>query len=289
MRTTIALFFVVTMSCNAGAGVEYSMTHNADSYGSTGPIESVGPTSTSINYSFSGPTDYQLKNWGEVRVNVNPGSIGIYAEARNNGQYAPQRQEVTATVQFETIFSSTGNSPVDIIMNLDLSGTIDPAQFIYSNILVNAGTHGYLAGGTYAEILDPSSPPVLKSGMLSNFSANGNAQPISTGVMQVPVNVPVTMFFSLTTIQGYAPTRPTIQFGNTFNLTKSGDVFTIQGPNASEVYSVDSSDVGIVNNRFQSNVVPEPSSFALIGLGSFGFLSYIRKRQRPRKSVRTVE
>ncbi|MEW4489598.1 PEP-CTERM sorting domain-containing protein [Thalassoglobus sp. JC818] len=286
MKTAVALFVVATLSRHVEAGVQYSMVHNSDAYATTGPIDVIGPRSTPINYEFAGFTDFRERNHGEVQVNVNQGSIGIHAETYNNGLYAPQRQEVTAKFQFDTIFSSTGSSPVDVIMNLDLSGTIDPGQSLTSSIQVDAGSQFTFSRGTYSESLNPSNPPVLRDGMLSGFSASGNVQSVSTGAIQVPVNVPVTMFFSLTTSQGYDLTRSTIDFGSTFNLTRFGDVFTIQGPNASEVYSVDSIDAGIVNNRFQSKVVPEPSSFALIGLGSFSFLSYVRKRQRPLKLVR---
>ena len=282
MRTAIALFFIVATSCSVEAAIQYSMIHNADGFGNTGPIDVIDPRSAPINYSFSGVTDFQGRNRGEVQVNVNQGSIGIHAETHNNGLFAPQRQEVTARVQFDTIFSSTGSSPVGVIMNLDLSGTIAPAQFIYSSVQVNAGTISSFSGGTYSDSLNPSSP-VLRDGMLSGFSASGSVESVSTGVIQVPVNVPVTMFLSLKTIQTYDTVRPRIDFGNTFNLTRFGDVFTIQGPNASEVFSVDSIDAGIVNNRFHSNVVPEPSSFALLGLGSLGLLATVRKRKLTRR------
>ncbi|MEW4490507.1 PEP-CTERM sorting domain-containing protein [Thalassoglobus sp. JC818] len=92
------------------------------------------------------------------------------------------------------------------------------------------------------------------------------------------------MFFSLITIQTYNTTNPTINFGSTFDQTKFRNDFTIQVPNALPTFSVDSIDVGIVNNRFQSNVVPEPSSFVLIGLGSLGFLNLARRRQQTRRS-----
>lgn len=287
MKTQLALLSVA-ISCSFAstpleAGVLYYLKHAPDTFGNTVAVEEFSGSSE-INYNFSGSTDPNFtvngsnRNQGHVQARVGRGEIGITATANNNGQYLPQRQEVTGRFTFDVVFSSAGSSPIDVAMNLNLSGIIFEATSGYSTVQVRAGRTTNAFSGSYSEVADGVSPPVQRSGMLSGFVADGTVQQISTGVMTgIPVNVPVSMFIELFTGQAY--TNPTIQFGDTFSLAKSGAVFNIVGGATSPV-TVNSTDAGIVNNQFGGSAVPEPTSlavFAIIALLGIGLPLRLRR------------
>ena len=280
-RRATAMLAIVWATCGAaGAAPINYVHHNADGYGNTGPIESVGPQSGSIDYDFPYQQTYFTgANFGEVYANVTPGAVGIFARAHNIGVYAPQRQEVSASSKFDVVFTSPTSDPIDVVLNLELSGEIDPALYLYSTVQVSAGiTSVGAASGSYSEILDPLSPSPTRDGMLSSFTANGTKQTISTGVLSnVPVNVPVQVFLEMFTIAAYTTETPTISFGNTLNLTTGGDVFSLSGPNASEI-EVNSVDASIVNNQFYG--VPEPHTLALSAVLIVCGMATVRRRTR---------
>ncbi len=282
-----AAFAAIALSSSfARAAPIYELDHFRDTFNSTvhAPGGNVGPQGTPIDYDFAFQSVHFLdRNFGEVRANVNAGSIGIAARAFNNGQFAPQRQEVFASFTFDVVFGSAGNSPIDVVMNLDLSGSIDPGP-LFSTLQVRAGLPSNFSSGSYSENNDPTSGSPFRDGMLSGFTANGATQSISTGILNVPVNVPVTMFMRLNTIQGYQLDDPRILFGDTMSLTTTGDVFTILGPNADGI-TVNSADAGIVDNRFgQTDLgidVPEPGTLTLLSAGLVS-LGWARRRRSVR-------
>lgn len=284
----VAIVAIQALPCGAAAASIYSVYHNADAYGQTGPIETVGPQGTPIDYDFGYQGTYvAAANFGEVRADVNPGAIGIYARTINLGGYAVQRQEVTASYTFDALFSSPTNDPISVILNLDLSGQIQAATGggtvqVFVGTANQAGIQRSL--GTY----DRNNGVITKDGMLSSFVDSGTKRTVSTGTfVQVPVNVPTGFEITLKTTQGYFPwENHVISFGNTLNLTTLGDVFTILGPNAAAV-RVDSVDAGIVDNRFgRVSGVPEPSSITLLGLGGVGLLGLGWRRRSNRSGGR---
>lgn len=271
--STLLGIMLVAFVGNVLAVPVYSLANRPDDYGGS-PTFNVGPTNTPIDYDYPRQQTYlHDANSGEVHANVNTGSIGIMAGAYNDGRYAPARQEVTGRFGFDVIFGSAGTDPINVIMNLDLSGDINkPATAgIYSTIQVNAGVvGGAVSAGSYGE---SSSSPTFSEFMLAGFIADGSEQTVHTGSLTVPVNTLVSMFFSLKTIQAYDNSE--IFFGNTFNLTTTGDVFTIAGGGDITVNSV---DAGIVNNRFGAGIpspdngtIPEPSALLLFATGLLGF------------------
>lgn len=260
------------------AAPAYSVFHNSDGFGNTGPSESVGPQATPVNYEFGYQQTYFTgANYGSVYASAGPGSIGITATTFNIGVYAPQRQEVYAGFDFDVFFESPNSDPIDVIMNLELSGSFSNPNFV-SNVQVYAGNYRYRHSGIYFGA--PQTPNPQGSGMLAGFSAGGSPQTISTGVIaNVPVNMPTRMSIQLVTNNGYAPQTSTISFGSTLTFATTGDVFTVLGPDAALI-GVNSIDADIVDNRF--TVVPLPASLPLLGAGFI----WLARRRRPRS--RTV-
>jgi len=164
-------------------------------------------------------------------------------------------------------------------MNLDLASVITPDFGGFSVLNVRAG--GALVGGQSVGQFGDIGDPLISSintGMLSGFVDDGAVHSVSTGLLtNIPVNTPVPFFFSIVTGQAYSPTDAVIAV-QSFNLATSGNVFTLLGPNASNVPSVNSTDAGIVNNQF---VIPEPSTLVMAILAAAGIgLRGCRRRKR---------
>ncbi len=245
------------------AAPEYSVFHNSDGYGNTGPSESVGPQATPIRYEFEYQQTYFTgANFGSVHAAVAPCCIGFSATTFNSGAYGPQRQEVYAGFSFDVYFESPNADPIDVVMNLQLSGTFSNPNFV-SNVQVYAGIHSATHSGIYFGA--PQTPNPQGSGMLAGFSPDGSAQTISTGVIaNVPVNTASRMSIQLVTINGYAPQLSSVAFGSTLSFTTTGEVFSVLGPDAALI-GVNSSDANIIDNRFAA--VPLPASLPLFGVG----------------------
>lgn len=256
------------------AAASYTFNHFIDTYNSSTLADNnVGTQGTPINYSFDYQSvDHLDRNFGEVHGHVQPGSIGITASAYNVGVYAPQRQEVFATSEFDVVFSSPQADPINVILNMDLSGEISPPSG-YSRVSVAAGPVGKPASrGNYYKTGNPGpgSPEVIAEYILAGFSDDGAKHEISTIAYTVPVNVPVRMTMTLSTVQGYDTSNPTISFGHTLSLAGSGDVFTVLGGNAASI-SINSIDAGIINNQFSA--VPVPPLLPLVVVSLVGLLT----------------
>lgn len=266
-----------SLPATAAAAPVYTFNHFIDTYNSSAlAANNPGQQSSPIDYDFAYQSvHWQDKNFGEVHGHVHAGSLGIYAHAYNNGLYAPQRQEVGASFTFDVMFASPTSDPVDVVMNLALSGTISPPGGFRSTVSVAAGAQGInpASGGQFSRS-GTASPATTSSGMLAGFVDDGSVQTISTAVMSVPVNVPVTMFIALSTVQPYHNANPVIDFGHTVSLASGGDVFTLLGPNAAGV-TVDSVDAGIVDNQFVAAVPLPGAAWLLAGV----VLPLLRRRR----------
>jgi hypothetical protein len=275
MKTILAAMVLGTMAANFTiAAPAYKFDHFLDTYNSAtyAPGGNVGPQVTPIEYNFPYQSaEYGNRNYSEVHGKVGPGYVGIFDRAYNIGVYAPQRQEVVASLKFDVVFTSPNSDPIDVVMNFELDGTIQPALYLYTTMQVNAGVvSGAASSGEYREISDPASTSPVRSGMLASFVADGATQSISSGVLSnVPVNQPVQFYFGMHTVNPYTLENPTISFGNTLSLTTSGDVFTILDPNA-ELIEVNSADANVVNNHYVA--VPEPTSFLLASIALLALL-----------------
>jgi hypothetical protein len=282
---TVAITLALTSLQAAWAAPIYHVLHLQDTFNTTTLGGEVGPQGTPIDYDFAyqevdafypeDPNLLQPRNLSEVHANVGQGFVGVFDRAFNNGVYAPQRQEVVATFLFDVFFGSGTSDPIDVSMNLELSGQIFGTGLSHVNILAGASSHGALgqSGGSYAEV----NGDIIQSGMLASFSANGAVQPLSTGLLQnIPVNVPVQFVLQLSTINGFHPTNPRISFNNALNLATGDDVFAVPAG-----ITVDSTDANIVNNSF---AIPEPSTLALWAIGMTGLLGCgfrCGKKRRP--------
>ncbi len=279
--SVIMALLALAMPLGVQAAPIYSINHNADAFAHTGPNESVGPQSTPASYSFSGIAYFTGANYGVVQASVNQGSIGIFANAFNNGLPVIQRQEVVAGFGFDVLFTSPTSDLITVSLNFDLAGEMSGLSSAGSRIetfvsTANAAGFQWSEGG-YTE----RPTETLRNGMLASFVADGTKRTVSTGqFIKVPVNVPTQFNIQLKTAQVYSTTNPTVSFQDTFNLTTLGDVFTIHGPLADQI-SVNSADAGIVNNRFgqAASPVPEPSSIVLLGIGALSLLGFRRRFQ----------
>ena len=186
LRLAALVLLLWSIPTAASAGPIYTLVHNADAFGGTGPIDTIGPQGAPIDYDFAyQPTYFTGANYGEVHANVNPGSMGITARTFNNGLYAPQRQEVSAEFAFDVIFSSPGTENINVVMNMDLSGFIGVPDF-YQTAFVRAGAPNAASSGTYTRYTNS----LNRNGMLSSFSADGTVQTIHTNPINVPVKRP---------------------------------------------------------------------------------------------------
>lgn len=146
------LFLALFAPSGLSAAPVYYIVHSTDTY-CCGITETAGPQDSPVSYSFSGETYFITGvNTGEVQAHVDQGSVGIYASTHNNGAYAPQRQEVTAGFLFDVVFGSAGTDPVNVIMNLELSGIISPSDN-YSTVGVRAGLLSGPFAGAFSEIV----------------------------------------------------------------------------------------------------------------------------------------
>ncbi len=274
-----ALFLPLMIPRVASAVPVYTVIHQSDAFAFTGPSQTVGPQNTPIDFSFNDFTEFQNRNRGNVQARAGQGSLGITATASNNGLFAPQRQEVNAIFQFNTIFGSLGTDPVSVIMNLTLGGIVIPGNGGTYTVSVLAGLEGVpsaRSGGSYSEVTGGGTQ---QDGMLSAFSDDGTDQAIATNPFLVPVNQPVQLFMMLSTSQVYSTVPGSIDFGSTMELSNLGDVFTIIGADG---ITVNSADAGIVNNRFGETVqAPEPGTLALFGIGVVGLVVIRQRRKAP--------
>jgi len=261
-----------------GAAPIYQLDHFNDA-AATVLIATVGPQGTPINYIFPfQQVNDDGGNFSEAAGQVGTGFVGLFNRTES-GPHAPQGQEIDGTFMFDVFFASSGSDPIDVIMNMELAGTVAPNAGIYSRVEVRAGLVATPFGGSYLEIAPPSLPLTIQDGILSSFIADGTVQSISGLILDVPVNQPVQFMLKLLTGNPHADfSSAEISFGNTLSLATSGNVFDLLGPNAGDITSVTSSDANIVNNSF-AIPIPEPSSALHLALGALGLLGYARRRR----------
>lgn len=270
-----ALAMLPIMTLPSQAAPLYSLSHNSDAFGNTGPTDTIGPQGTPISYSFNGLTYITGANVGTVEANVGQGSMGIFGVAANDGRFAIQRQEVFTGFTFDVIFGSAGNDSINVALNLMLDGLIELGNAGSKTIEVFAGPNGAIQTGDYIKYA--TDPFLTRIGLLSGFSDDGTEHSITTNVFSVPVNVPVNMMLGLRTGQTYSTIPGSISFGSTFSLSTIGDVFTIVGADGIDVNSV---DAGIVNNRFGATAVPAPATLPIFLVGLIGLGVTLRSLRR---------
>lgn len=264
----LALFAVFAAASGlTEAAPIYQLHHNPDNYSNTAPQTHLQQNSP-INYFYDDTFDN--RNFATVTANASNGSLGISTRTFNNGIYRPLRNEVSVSFSFDVIFSSPNTSgPINVAMNLDLSGIVDLPGDGYGTIKVDAGT-GYSAynANIYHESLNQGDRTLERNGIMSDFVADGTKQTLTTNWMTVAANQPTTLLIAMKVISGYSTTAPSVDFGHTLSLTTLGDVFTIDNAFSNLNISVNSVDAGIVDNRFSQNInVPIPGMGPIFGLG----------------------
>jgi PEP-CTERM motif len=93
--------------------------------------------------------------------------------------------------------------------------------------------------------------------------------PMTTNAFDVPVGVPLLLSFELSLQSGGTSD---MEFLNSLDLPRGTDVFTL--PNG---FTVNDDSGIIVNNRFGSSAVPEPSALLLLASGLLSFAAFRRR------------
>jgi hypothetical protein len=280
----------------AGAAPVYDFLHHLPlpGYGSF----PVGPQGTPIDYDFPyQELDTEVNGVGfftAVHAQVGTGFVAISDHTYNNF-IGSNRQEVTGRFLFEVFFASPTSDPIEVVLNLEFSGTVAPPFSLLAGIYIGAGVGGSPPDiGSYFN--NQQGPPQI-SGVLSTQTMDGAVHSVSSGRQLIPVNQPV--LFSIRAVSsnpfsvhpftpGIPPEESLISI-NRFGLATSGNVFDLFGPNAGAIV-VSSSDANIVENIFNPVVASVPSAspvglaLALLATGMLG----LSLRKPSRKRVRGV-
>ncbi len=188
-------------------------------------------------------------------------------------------------------------------MHLHLTGALEAGSALYSNsIFTNGSTqvtggsnvsveirvNGNKVGEGFQELasINGAFPTVTGSGLLAHFDGD---DVLTTSPFTVATNTFFSVMLSLGVISGSevldgGAGRGTsiADFSNTLTFVQNGPVFDLPAG-----YTANSLEAGIVNNRFTpadgANVVPEPSSIILWGIGALCLaIGSLRSRRRAR-------
>jgi hypothetical protein len=173
-----------------------------------------------------------------------------------------------------------GASTVFVLLNLDLSGSLGAGGSLNSpgfDWPAGAGGSASVNVGVTTQALTGQSFSGTRSYSNNNrneesFGSSGllaGGDQIATSPFEVQVGVPFTVMLSMGVSAG-ASTNIThgnafanASFSNTFGFPTGRPVFTVP-----DGYTVNSVSAGIVNNRFGLFQIPEPSTLALLLMGS---------------------
>jgi hypothetical protein len=197
-----------------------------------------------------------------------------------------------------THLAGNGPATVPILLNLDLSGSLGAGGSLNSpGFDWPAG-----AGGTASIFVSVTTQALTGqafSGTRSYFNNNRNEESFSsTGLLaggdalatspfEVQVGTPFTVILAMGVSAGastnitHGNAMATASFSNTLSFPTNRPVFTVP-----DGYTVNSVSAGIVNNRFGLFQIPEPSTLALLFVGSILLAGARRNRSSPAESRR---
>lgn len=130
------------------------------------------------------------------------GIVGVDIENQWNGCAAfgcgPSLLQISASAshEFDVVFSSPTNDPIDVRMNVHLSGNIQEALPLYRIINARITGPGVSWTGRFGQYNDPNANDI-REGMFNNFDEITGNDVTSPTFSNLPVNTPVRFTMSL--------------------------------------------------------------------------------------------
>lgn len=176
----------------------------------------------------------------------------------------------SAAHEFDVVFSSPTSDPIDVRMNIHLSGNIQEALPIYRVVHAQITGPGVNYTGSFGQIDDPDEDDI-RQGMFGTFSEITGSDVTTPTFANVPVNTPVRFTMSMwvenasTLVGGGA-----VNFGRGLRLRGTPFIVTATGPGVSpgdiEINSAGANITGGVYNSAPCNTADFDTPFDLLDL-----------------------
>jgi hypothetical protein len=176
------------------------------------------------------------------------GIVGVDVENTWNGCYAfgcgPSLLLISASAihEFDVVFSSPTSDPIDVIMNIHLSGNIQEDPGLYRIINARITGPGLFYSGRFGQV-DNDCCDDIREGMFSTFSEITGSDRSTPTMVNLPVNTPVRFVMSMW-VENAASlvTGGAVNFGRGMRLQGTPFTVTRTGPGVSPGDIVVSSD-----------------------------------------------
>jgi hypothetical protein len=250
---------------------------------STSGADVSGCTTTAPGGGSSGPISANTaclgNGAGGATASASYGHVGASANGLDfgNGNYTTAGSAfLIADVIFSGFDPTATAGTTNVSLNLNFGGTLSATNSAAAEVRASSVLFGQTIGTVL--LLDAAGAFSCNStflGLGTCGSAYRNSF-ISSSV-NVPLNVLVqlALFIDVSAGGGGSGTSGSADFSNSFDLPIGSDVF-----NLAAGVAANSTDLGIVGNRFEPATTPLPAALPLFatGLGVMGFLARRRKR-----------
>ena len=204
------------------------------------------------------------------------GVVGVDIENQWNGCAAfgcgPNLLQISSTAlhEFDVVFSSPTSDPIDVRMNIHLSGNIQEDPGLYRVVNARVAGPGLSWSGRFGQIDQPGAPDI-REGPFSSFDEITGSDVTTPTFTNVPVNTPVRFTMSMwvenasTLVSGGA-----VNFGRGLRLQGTPFIITGTGPGVSPgdivIESVGANISGGVYNGAPCNSADFSSPFGTLDL-----------------------
>ena len=179
------------------------------------------------------------------------------------------------SAEIDTEFMITGPAgPVTISLNLELTGSVGGGTVtgintrVVSTTVIIGGVNWYT--GTLQELSEGTSGlTVTKSGVLAMPGTNCSSPcSLSTTDLVVAANTLITLHMGLSaSVNGFGTSHGVADVFNTLYFPKDGPVFNLPPGYTAVIYGLNVENNRVVGQDTPTDSVPEPATFALVGLG----------------------